>query len=162
MFDLPQVQPVTMTQFRDTILEFVGTSRLLLLLSALVASVIGCLGVLNAMTMSVAERMREFGVMKAVGASPRNLFTLTILETGCLGLLGGVLGIIMTAVAGVGIEALLRSYVPFAPSGRLVVLESLHIAGCLAASMVLAVVAGLYPALRAARVRPAQVFREAA
>ena len=131
MFDLPQVQPVTMTQFRDTILEFVGTSRLLLLLSALVAAVIGSLGVLNAMTMSVAERMREFGVMKAVGASARNLFALTILETGCLGILGGLLGIGITAAAGVGIEALLRTYVPFAPPGRLVVLGPLHIAGCL-------------------------------
>ena len=100
MFELPQVQPVTMTQFRDTIMEFVGTSRLLLLLSALVAAVIGSLGVLNAMTMSVAERMREFGVMKAVGASARNIFLLTILETGCLGILGGLLGIGITAAAG--------------------------------------------------------------
>jgi putative ABC transport system permease protein len=114
------------------------------------------------MTMSVAERMREFGVMKAVGASPRNLFALTLLETGCLGLLGGMLGILMTAAAGVGIEALLRTFVPFAPSGRLVALGWLQMAGCLAAAMALAAVAGIYPASRAARVRPAQVFRAAA
>jgi len=162
MFELPQVQPVTMTQFRDTVMEFVGTSRLLLLLSALVAAVIGGLGVLNAMTMSVAERMREFGVMKAVGASPTNLFTLTILETGCLGLLGGLLGIALTAAGGFGIEALLRTYVPFAPAGRLVMLDPLGGAGCLAAALALAVLAGIYPALRAALVRPARVFREAA
>jgi putative ABC transport system permease protein len=162
MFDLPQVQPVTMTQFRDTVLEFVGTSRLLLLLSALVAAVIGCLGVLNAMTMSVAERMREFGVMKAVGASPGNLFALTILETSCLGLMGGILGMGITAAAGFGIESLLRSYVPFAPPGRLIVLEPLISAGSLAAALLLALVAGVYPAMRAACVRPARVFREAA
>ncbi len=162
MFELPQVQPVTMTQFRDTILEFVGTSRLLLLLSALVAAVIGSLGVLNAMTMSVAERMREFGVMKAVGASARNLFALTILETSCLGILGGLLGIGITAAAGVGIETVLRTYVPFAPPGRLVFLGPLHIAGCLGSSLLLAILAGVYPAVRAARVRPAQVFRAAA
>jgi putative ABC transport system permease protein len=114
------------------------------------------------MTMSVAERMREFGVMKAVGASARNLFLLTILETGCLGVLGGLLGIGLTAAAGVGMEALLRTYVPFAPPGRLVFLGPDLIAGCLAASLFLAILAGIYPALRAARVRPAQVFRQAA
>ena len=162
MFEVPQVQPVTMTQFRDTIMEFVGTSRLLLLLSAVVAAVIGSLGVLNAMTMSVAERMREFGVMKAVGASARNLFLLTILETGCLGIFGGVLGIGITAAAGAGMEWLLRTYVPFAPPGQLVFLGPDLMAGCLAASLFLAILAGIYPALRAARVRPAQVFRQAA
>jgi putative ABC transport system permease protein len=106
--------------------------------------------------------MREFGVMKAVGASARNLFFLTILETGCLGVLGGLLGIAITAAAGIGIESLLRTYVPFAPPGRLVFLGPAHIFGSLAVSLLLAVLAGFYPALKAARVRPAQVFRAAA
>ena len=162
MYDLPQVQAVTMTQFRDTVLEFVGTSRLLLMLSALIAVVIGSLGVLNAMTMSVSERMREFGVMKAVGASSGHLFRLTLLETGFLGLLGGGLGIGLTFAAGFGIELLLRRYVPFAPPGRLVVVEWTNGAGSLLVSLLLAVIAGAYPAARASRVRPADVLREAA
>lgn len=161
MFEIPSVQALTLTQFRSTVLEFVSASRLLLLLSALVTAVIGGLGVLNAMTMSVSERLREFGVMKAVGASPANLFALTVLETGCLGLCGALAGVASTALGGWGIEALVRRLVPFAPPGRLLALSPALVAGSFAAALVLAVAAGFYPAARAARVRPAQALRAA-
>jgi putative ABC transport system permease protein len=161
MFELPSVQAITMTQFRSTVVEFVATSRLLLLLSALVASFIGALGVLNVMTMSVAERLREFGLMKAVGASGRDLFSLTLLETGCLGISGALIGTAMTAFGGWGIESLLRRIVPFAPPGRLIGLDAVAVGGALLAGLVLAVAAGVYPAARAARVRPAAILRQA-
>jgi putative ABC transport system permease protein len=161
MFELPSVQAITMTQFRSTVVEFVATSRLLLLLSALVASFIGALGVLNVMTMSVAERLREFGLMKAVGASGRDLFSLTLLETGCLGVSGALIGTAMTAFGGWGIESLLRRIVPFAPPGRLIGLDAVAVGGALLAGLVLAVAAGVYPAARAARVRPAAILRQA-
>ena len=162
IFALPSVQAVTMTQFRSTVVEFVATSRILLLLSALVASLIGALGVLNAMTMSVSERLREFGVMKAVGASGRDLFGLTLLETGCLGFLGAVLGILMTSVGGWLFEAALRRIVPFVPPGRLVAIDATSVAGALIAALLLALLAGVYPASRAARVRPAVILRQTA
>ncbi|HEV8335464.1 MAG TPA: ABC transporter permease [Candidatus Polarisedimenticolia bacterium] len=161
MFDLPSVQAITMTQFRTTVLEFVATSRLLLLLSALVASVIGGLGVLNAMTMTVSERVREFGLMKAVGASPRDLFTLTLLETGVLGLLGGIVGAAVTAAGGLGIESLIRQFVPFVPPGAILATSLPRALACVVASLSLAVVAGIYPAARAAVVRPARVLGRA-
>jgi putative ABC transport system permease protein len=161
MFDLPSVQAVTMTQFRTTVLEFVATSRLLLLLSALIASVIGGLGVLNAMTMTVSERVREFGLMKAVGASPRDLFSLTLLETGVLGLLGGLVGAAVTVAGGLGIEALIRRFVPFVPPGAILATSLPRVLECVLASLGLAVVAGLYPAARAALVRPARVLSRA-
>jgi len=158
MFDLPSVQAVTMTQFRTTVLEFVATSRLLLLLSALIASVIGGLGVLNAMTMTVSERVREFGLMKAVGASPRDLFALTLLETGVLGLLGGIVGAGVTVAGGLGIESLIRQFVPFVPPGAILATSLPRILECVVASLSLAVLAGIYPAARAAVVRPARVL----
>jgi putative ABC transport system permease protein len=158
MFDLPSVQAITMTQFRTTVLEFVATSRLLLLLSALIASVIGGLGVLNAMTMTVSERVREFGLMKAVGASPRDLFSLTLLETGLLGLLGGIVGAGVTVVGGLGIESLIRQFVPFVPPGAILATSLPRVLECVVASLGLAVLAGIYPAARAAVVRPARVL----
>jgi putative ABC transport system permease protein len=162
MFVLPSVQAITMTQFRSTVVEFVATSRLLLMLSALIASLIGALGVLNAMTMSVSERLREFGLMKAVGASAGDLFGLTLLETGCLGLLGSLLGTVMTAAGGWALEAALRRVVPFVPSGRLIAMDAASVGGALLAALVLALAAGLYPASRAARVRPAVILRQTA
>jgi putative ABC transport system permease protein len=158
MFDLPSVQAITMTQFRTTVLEFVATSRLLLLLSALIASVIGGLGVLNAMTMTVSERVREFGLMKAVGASPRDLFSLTLLETGLLGLLGGIVGAGVTVLGGLGIESLIRRFVPFVPPGAILATSLPRVLECVVASLGLAVLAGIYPAARAAVVRPARVL----
>ncbi len=162
MFELPSVQALTLTQFRSTVMEFVGTSRLLLLLSALVAAVIGGLGFLNAMTMSVAERFREFGLMKAVGASPASLFGLTLLQTGCLGLLGGLSGIAGIAAGGWAIEALVRRLVPFAPSGPLLDLQPSIVAVSFLGSVLLAVAAGFYPAARAALVSPARALRHGA
>src|SRR5262249_22602936 len=154
-------QAITMTQFRSTVVEFVATSRLLLLLSALVASFIGALGVLNAMTMSVSERLREFGLMKAVGASPRDLFALTLLETACLGLLGAGAGTLMTVVGGWGVEALLRRALPFVPPGRLIDPDPLSVSGSIVAALILSMLAGIYPAARAALVRPAPILRRA-
>jgi len=162
MFNLPSVQAITMTQFRSTVVEFVATSRILLMLSALVASLIGALGVLNAMTMSVSERLREFGLMKAVGASAGDLFGLTLLETGCLGLLGAVLGSLMTTLGGWVLEAALRQVVPFVPPGRLMAVDAAALGGAVLAALLLAVAAGLYPASRAARVRPATILRQTA
>ena len=162
MFNLPSVQAITMTQFRSTVVEFVATSRILLMLSALVASLIGALGVLNAMTMSVSERLREFGLMKAVGASAGDLFGLTLLETGCLGLLGAVLGTAMTTLGGWLLEAALRRVVPFVPPGRLMAVDVTAVGGALLAALLLSIAAGLYPASRAARVRPATILRQTA
>jgi putative ABC transport system permease protein len=142
--------------------EFVATSRILLLLSALVASLIGALGVLNAMTMSVSERLREFGLMKAVGASAGDLFGLTLLETGCLGMLGALLGVLMTGFGGWLFEAALRRVVPFVPPGRLLAIDALSVAGAVVAALLLALMAGIYPASRAARVRPAVILRQTA
>ena len=160
IFVLPSVQAITMTQFRSTVVEFVSTSRILLILSSIVASLIGALGVLNAMTISVAERLREFGLMKAVGASSADLFRLTLLETGCLGILGALLGAFLTGVGGWGMEALLRRVVPFVPPGRLIALDVVSTGGAILATLGLALAAGLYPASRAARVHPAAILRQ--
>ena len=162
MFELPSVQALTMTQFRSTVLEFVSTSRLLLLLSSLVAAVIGGLGVLNAMTMSVSERLPELALMKAVGASPGHLLLLTLLETSCLGLLGAVVGVAVTLAGGWGLEGAIRRLLPFAPQGRLLAPDPGLILISLLVSLFLALAAGLYPAARAAIVRPSQVLRRAA
>jgi len=162
IFELPSVQAITLTQFRSTVLEFVATSRLLLLLSTLVAAVIGALGVLNAMTMSVSERLGELALMKAVGASAGDLFALTLLETGWLGFLGAAAGIAATATAGRGIEALVRHLVPFVPPGALMDLDLPIVIGSFATSLLLALVAGFYPAARAAFVSPARALRQAA
>ncbi|MCI0657005.1 MAG: ABC transporter permease, partial [Acidobacteria bacterium] len=101
-------------------------------------------------------------LMKAVGASAGDLFGLTLLETGCLGLLGAFLGTVMTALGGWVLEAALRRVVPFVPPGRLIAVDAVSVGGAVLAALLLAVAAGLFPASRAARVKPAAILRQTA
>jgi putative ABC transport system permease protein len=162
VFEIPSVQAITLTQFRATVLEFVATSRLLLILSALIAGVVGGLGVLNAMLMSVTERTRELALMKAVGASASDLFRLTLLETACLGLIGAVTGLAVSLATGWGLDPLVRALLPFAPPGPLLIFTPSLVTGSILAALILSVLAGVYPAARAAYVRPARALRRAA
>ncbi len=63
--------------------------------SGLLAAIIGGLCVMNTMLMSVAERTREFGILKAIGAETKDILLLTLGEASLMGLLGGILGIIV-------------------------------------------------------------------
>ena len=63
--------------------------------SGLLAAIIGGLCVMNTMLMSVAERTREFGILRAIGAETRDILLLTLGESSCMGLFGGILGILV-------------------------------------------------------------------
>ncbi len=125
-------------------------TRALFLGLALVSLVIGALGVSNTTLVSVLERRAEIGLRRAVGASRRAVAAQFLLESGLLGLVGGVLGTLI-AVDITAVVALAK--------GWLVVLPS----GLVAAGPVLGVVvgtlAGGYPAWSASRVTPADTLR---
>ena len=68
----------------------------------------------------------------------------------------------MTALGGWVLEEALRQVVPFVPPGRLIAVDAASVGGAVLAALLLSVVAGLYPASRAARVRPAAILRQTA
>ena len=122
-------------------------------------------GILNTMLMSVLERTREFGVMMAVGMSPRLLFRLVIVESFWLAVLGLILGIIITApwyyyLYTTGIDFSGAFGDDFSYGGVLIDpvfkarLFNESIVAILAAVFTLAMCAGAYPAWRAGRVPP--------
>lgn len=117
---------------------------------ALVSLVIGALGVSNVSYVSVLERRAEIGLRRAVGASRRAVAAQFCLETAGLGLIGGVVG----TVAGVHVTAatsLAKSW--------LVILDPLVLGGGPLVGMVTGLLAGVYPAIAAARVQPADALR---
>ena len=115
-----------------------------------IALMLGAIGILTVMLMSVRERTREIGLRRALGASRRNIRTQFILESGTLGIAGGAVG----AVVGVAASAI-ASYFGGWP---LVIAWDAAAIGA-ACSFALGVVIGLVPAARAARLEPIAALR---
>jgi putative ABC transport system permease protein len=117
---------------------------------AVIGLVVGAIGIANIMLVSVTERTREIGVMKAVGARNRDVLALFLVEAGLLGAMGAVLALPVGLV--VGYAATRYAEVTFA-------LAPAWMATAVVVGVVVGVVAGLYPAWRAARVDPIDALR---
>jgi putative ABC transport system permease protein len=156
---VPDIQVVTMAQVTGTIMNLVGSARSLLFSVIVIAIVISAAGITNTLLMSVNERTREIGMMKAIGASGYHIGILLITETLLITMFGGIIGII-AALAGSGIiETFVRGIVPYAPSGSFVSFDPLLIGGCLVFSIGLGLLCGLYPAWKSARLSPMEAIR---
>ncbi|MFB6255681.1 MAG: ABC transporter permease [Haloplanus sp.] len=117
---------------------------------AVIGLVVGAIGIANIMLVSVTERTREIGVMKAVGARNRDVLALFLVESGLLGTVGAILALPVGLV--VGYAATRYAEVTFA-------LAPTWMATAVVVGVVVGVVAGLYPAWRAARVDPIDALR---
>ena len=156
---VPDIQVVTMAQVTGTIMNLVGSARSLLFSVIVIAIVISAAGITNTLLMSVNERTREIGMMKAIGASGYHIGILLITETLLITTIGGLVGI-LAALAGSGIiETFVRGMIPYAPSGSFVSFDPLLIGGCLAFSIILGLLCGLYPAWKSARLSPMEAIR---
>ena len=130
-----------------------ATDRTLTILLAGIAGIsllVGGIGVMNIMLVSVTERIREIGLRKALGATPRVIRSQFLMEATTLSLVGGVLGL---AVGYVG-SLVLPSVI-----GQPVTLSVLASLGALAVSLAVGLIAGVYPATRAARLAPIEALR---
>jgi ABC-type antimicrobial peptide transport system permease subunit len=119
-------------------------TNLLLGLGA-VALLVGGVGVANTMVISVLERRREIGLRRSLGATRGQVRTQFLAESLLLSMLGGVAGVILGAVATVAF-AQYRDWPPVVPSWA--------VGGALAATLAIGTIAGIYPAMRAARLSP--------
>jgi ABC-type antimicrobial peptide transport system permease subunit len=119
-----------------------------------IAILIGGVGVMNTMLMSVFERTQEFGVLRAVGWRPSRVLTMVVAESVLLSLMGGALG---AAVGYLGVRAVGR--VPLASSLIPKSISTEVFLQALVVAMALGLVGGALPAWRASRLTPADAMR---
>jgi putative ABC transport system permease protein len=126
-----------------------------------VALVVASLGILNTLVMSVLERRREIGIMKALGASDGDVKRLFFAEAGAMGLAGGVGGLALGWLLGRAINLGTNIYLQRQdlPHETIVALPLWLAAGAVLFSIVVSLVSGLYPAARAAKLDPVQALR---
>ncbi|MEK6670430.1 MAG: ABC transporter permease [Nitrospirota bacterium] len=130
-----------------------GTSETLTMMLFAIASVsllVGGIGIMNILLVSVTERTREIGVRMAVGAKRRHIVMQFLIEAMTLSLVGGALGIVL-GVAGAKLTTLIAGW-PTIISGNVILLAFFF-------SLVVGLFFGLYPANKAARLNPIEALR---
>ncbi|MBE0431202.1 MAG: ABC transporter permease [Dehalococcoidia bacterium] len=149
---VPGVRAVAVKQIAMTEMGMMDRINRFMLALAGITLAVGMFGVVNTMTTSVHERIRDIGIMRAVGASRNQIVRTFIYEAIIVGILGGVLGFLAGTLLAYGIGPLIFpgvsvGYVPG------------YLPLSLALAIVVAVAATLYPAFRATRIRVADSFR---
>ncbi len=157
--EIPDVQVVTMSQITGTIMNIVGSARTLLFSLIAVSLVITAVGISNTLLMSVHERTREFGMLRAIGASSGDIARMVVTETIIVTLAGGIAGVIAALIGSGIIEAFIRANVPYAPAGSLIAANPMMAFSCIGLSVVLGLICSIYPAIRSARQSPMEAMR---
>ncbi len=138
-----------------------STVRVLLLSLGMIALVVAALGMFNTLTVSLLERTREVGVMKAMGVKSNEVKDLFLTESMIMGVLGGVLGIIFGWVAGKGLSFLLTVFAVFKGAGAMDIsfIPMFFIFIIIFLSLLVGFITGFYPARRATSISALNALR---
>jgi putative ABC transport system permease protein len=140
---------------------FFGVFDLILGLFASLALAVATLGIVNTLVMAILERRREIGVLKALGASDGDVKTLFFFEAGVMGFLGGIGGVIFGWLIGRGLNLATNIYLKRRdlPSIEVSYVPAWLVFVAITFAVVISLVAGLYPASRAAKLNPVEALR---
>lgn len=139
---------IQQTELLNTITQFLGVITVALGGIAAISLLVGGIGIMNIMLVSVTERTREIGLRKAVGATSRDILLQFLIEAIILSLLGGIIGIALGTLGSLALRAFIRTSVTIWSVG-------------LAAgfSTLIGVIFGVAPAIRAGRLDPIEALR---
>jgi len=159
LYNEPGIQVVSLAQVRGTILNLVSSARVMASSVALIAIFIALIGVTNTILMSVFERTREIGVMKALGASAIDIFKIIWTETVLICMFGGIFGVALAVLGSNVVEHIVRQALPYTPAGKIVFIKTSFLMVSFVATVIMGLIAGTYPALRASLMKPIEAIR---
>lgn len=149
---------LTMAKANKIVGKILATIELVFIVFALISLIVGAVGIMNTMYTSVLERTKQIGTMKAVGASSEMILSLFLIESGIIGLIGGVLGvslgILLAFLSGLAAEANGVSGVFSFAS-----IDILGILSVLVITFIVGILSGVMPARQASRMEPADALR---
>ena len=138
------------SSFLSTAQQVTNTLTILLASVAAISLLVGGIGVMNIMLVSVTERTSEIGLRKALGATPGDLLRQFLIEAATLSLLGGVLGVGLALLAGMLVPRFTSIAMTITPEPVLL---------AVAVATAVGLIFGVYPAARAARLAPIEALR---
>jgi putative ABC transport system permease protein len=143
---------MTQEDWAEQINTFIHNARLSGGLIAGISLLVGGIGIMNIMLASISERVREIGIRKSVGAATSDIFTQILVESVVIAILGGLTGLATSF-------ALVNLISSFSPTDNAPIIKVTALAVAFGFSVLVGVVAGIFPAIKAARLNPIQALR---
>lgn len=149
----------TMSSILESIQMVLGIIQTVLVAIASIALVVASIGIMNTMLTSVMERTREIGIMKAIGATNKDIMVTFILEGMLLSIAGGSIGIILGVLGSKGVTAVLGNMGPTGSGSLEPVITLSAVVLAVGVSMIVGIFSSLYPARKAAKMSPIEAVR---
>jgi putative ABC transport system permease protein len=146
--------PLELLESFNTILLIV---QVVLIGIACISLLVGGIGIMNTMYTSVLERTNEIGIMKAIGAENHDIFIIFLIESGILGVAGGIIGLVLGVLASLGVSAMITS---MGVTLIKAVFPWYLTIGSIIFSFVVGSISGVFPALQASRLQPVEAMRQ--
>ena len=148
-------QVLTAKQILEQINQVLGVMQIVLVGIAAISLVVGAIGIMNSMYTSVLERTKDIGIMKAIGARNSAILQIFLIESGLIGLTGGIIGVAL----GTGLALLVGSFSKQAGFLLIIKIEWMVVLSGLLFAFVVGMASGILPAYQGSRLKPVDALR---
>lgn len=149
----------TAKDLQSLIFTVVNTLQGIVLGFGIIALIASVFGIVNTQYISVLERTREIGLMKALGMRGRHVSRLFQFEAAWIGFLGGTIGAIIAVVAGTLLNPVITKALDLGEGTYLLIFQPIPLVGMIVGLMLIAMLAGYFPARKAAKLDPIEALR---